>query len=386
MLREIKNEQALFVGQIAAAALFNQAASLQDNIVNLVKTLCTVTKDVPPGDDEQNAVETLNRNDPANLLQNLILGLSPPPAYLSAALEARLESCRKPSRIVRYWPAVCFGYLGGSTVLRALVNRQADIKVWLSDLASTTQSFWQNWIIEPARDIIATIRHDKGSEVALISSRSLAADMDSLVRMVADFAVDNPRFAKSTDLSTLRSAAREGDLTPVLLAYEEYLKTPLRSAVTGSLVRSLLVQVQKTKVDVEVAISGIDKLLKSQELVFGFVGISPAIGILWFLKRSLSNSRIRSQNIDSRKSQMERFKMLYRLSCALSDCTGRISEADFGTVLCEVQLLRRSASNVDHAIREIFLDDLSMLEIGCDRKASSMNAVLERLYRVSSLQ
>jgi hypothetical protein len=41
--------------------------------------------------------------------------------------------------------------------------------------------------------------------------------------------------------------------------------------VRGDLVRALLIQIQKTKVDVEVAISGIDTLLKSQELVFGWV-------------------------------------------------------------------------------------------------------------------
>jgi nuclear control of ATPase protein 2 len=39
--------------------------------------------------------------------------------------------------------------------------------------------------------------------------------------------------------------------------------------IRGDLIRALLIQVQKTKVDVELAMSGIDTLLKSQELVFG---------------------------------------------------------------------------------------------------------------------
>ena len=41
--------------------------------------------------------------------------------------------------------------------------------------------------------------------------------------------------------------------------------------IRGNLVRALLIQVQKTKVDVELAVSGIDALLKSQELVFGYM-------------------------------------------------------------------------------------------------------------------
>src|SRR5436189_2987938 len=69
----------------------------------------------------------------------------------------------------------------------------------------------------------------------------------------------------------------EGDLSPVLRAYEKDLRKPFIGFVRGDLVRTLLIQIQKTKVDVEVAMNGIDALLKSQELVFGFVGLTPGI-------------------------------------------------------------------------------------------------------------
>ncbi len=71
------------------------------------------------------------------------------------------------------------------------------------------------------------------------------------------------------EIATLRTRIREGDLTPVLRAYEQDLKRPFMGTIRGNLVRALLIQIQKTKVDVEVAIGGIDSILKSQELVFG---------------------------------------------------------------------------------------------------------------------
>jgi nuclear-control-of-ATPase protein 2 len=74
--------------------------------------------------------------------------------------------------------------------------------------------------------------------------------------------------AEPTDF--IADKVREGDLTPVLRAYEKDLRTPFVGTVRGDLVRALLIQIQKTKVDVEVAMSGIDALLKSQELVFGY--------------------------------------------------------------------------------------------------------------------
>jgi nuclear-control-of-ATPase protein 2 len=49
-------------------------------------------------------------------------------------------------------------------------------------------------------------------------------------------------------LTALAQQIRLGDLTPVLRIYEEDIKSPLKSAVTGTLLRSIFVQVQKAKV------------------------------------------------------------------------------------------------------------------------------------------
>lgn len=49
-------------------------------------------------------------------------------------------------------------------------------------------------------------------------------------------------------LDILHDQVQKGDLTAVLRVYEDDIKSPIRSAVTGTLVRSLLIQVQKMKV------------------------------------------------------------------------------------------------------------------------------------------
>ena len=52
----------------------------------------------------------------------------------------------------------------------------------------------------------------------------------------------------SEQLADLAGRIRQGDLTPVLKVYEEDLKSPIKSALGGSLIRSMLIQVQKAKV------------------------------------------------------------------------------------------------------------------------------------------
>lgn len=161
--------------------------------------------------------------------------------------------------------------LSSSTVYRYIVNREAAILDSIRDFGRTIIDFGRNWIIEPVRNIIGTIRHDSGSEVSIMSKGSLTNDRASLERMVIDFAKDNITSGSLDDasLEAIRASVREGDLTTVLRVYEQELKHPIRGGLMGSLVRALLIQVQKTKVDVEIAMGGIDSLLKSQELVFG---------------------------------------------------------------------------------------------------------------------
>jgi nuclear-control-of-ATPase protein 2 len=160
----------------------------------------------------------------------------------------------------------------GSASLNFILHRKDDILQWIMDFGSTVIDFAQNWVVAPVHKLIGTIRHDEKSEIAIMSKNSLVADRDSLERMVLDFVRDRPESSQAMtpeDATLITNAVKEGDLTPVLRAYERDLRSPFKGTVRGDLVRALLIQIQKTKVDVEVAISGINALLKSQELVFG---------------------------------------------------------------------------------------------------------------------
>jgi nuclear-control-of-ATPase protein 2 len=49
-------------------------------------------------------------------------------------------------------------------------------------------------------------------------------------------------------LAALSRQIRLGDMTPVMEVYEEDIRRPLRSAIGGTLLRNVFIQVQKTKV------------------------------------------------------------------------------------------------------------------------------------------
>ena len=146
------------------------------------------------------------------------------PTHISSSTELATEYGR-PSYIIRYWLPVLALFLSSSTLLRILVNRKARIVTWIREFGTTSIDFWTNWVVEPMKKVIRTIRHDKDSEIAIMSRASLKGDRDSLERMVVDFARDNPNTStglplSDPEISAIRAKVREGDLTPVLRAYE----------------------------------------------------------------------------------------------------------------------------------------------------------------------
>ena len=318
-------------------------------------------------------------------LQDILDNLLPAHVAASRSLVAKYG---RPSFTIRYWPLGLAFFLSSGTLLRVFLHRQAEIKQWVTEFGETTRDFWFNWIMDPIKKVVGTIRHDKDSEIALMSKESLQGDRASLERMVVDFATERPsamtgKPLTEAEISDVRAKIREGDITPVLRAYEENLKRPFVGTVRGDLIRTLLIQVQKTKVDVEVAIGGIDNLLKSQELVFGFVGLTPgllvAIGVGSWLSGVFAGRKGRSLS----RKQGGLIRPLRNIDRILSAATpvnnGMLSYKEHGLLLCEVHLLRQRASSIfPSETNNEFLEDLNELvdlRTGIDRQTR----VVERI-------
>ncbi|KAF3767876.1 nuclear control of ATP synthase 2 [Cryphonectria parasitica EP155] len=297
------------------------------------------------------------------------------PAHMATTSKV-VQASGRPSRLIRYWLPAGILLVSSSTILRILVNRKADIVNWIRDFGVTARDFWLNWVVEPVRKVIGTIRHDSQSEIAIMSRDSLKADRESLERMVVDFAVDKPSLAGASaplseaQIVDIRAKVKEGDVTPVLKAFEQDLRQPFVGALRGDLVRSLLIQVQKTKVDLEVAISGIDALLRSQELVFGFVGLTPGIlvsvAVLSYLRGMLFSNRRGAQRHGERVGRCVRtLRSIDRIfSEATPSQNNLLSYKDHGLLVTEVHILRNLVSAGRLMPREIeseFLEDLDDL-------------------------
>lgn len=184
---------------------------------------------------------------------------------------------------------------------------------------------------------------------------------------------------------TSRCAA--SDSTVEIASLHRQIQTPLRSLVRGTLIRTLLIQIQKVKVDVDMAMSGIEAVLQSQQLTFAFVGVAPSLLILFGAYRWLKSTlRIGTPAVSSRSSQHARkqFWLAVRSIDALLSASPAPSSGDqenkdqeaqqLGYLLLELQTLRNFASakhgrlpTRDKAVRKEFLKDVAVLESTAER-------------------
>src|SRR5690606_23711661 len=57
----------------------------------------------------------------------------------------------RPSWVVRNWIPITAALLSSSTILKYIVNRQAELKEWIREMGETTIDFWVNWVVDPLK-------------------------------------------------------------------------------------------------------------------------------------------------------------------------------------------------------------------------------------------
>ncbi|TPX57764.1 hypothetical protein PhCBS80983_g03581 [Powellomyces hirtus] len=276
----------------------------------------------------------------------------------------------RPSALARYWAPVAALTLTAYKVGSTVAVRWDDVQDWANNFKETVLSFFSEWILKPLENIYVTVRH-KEARLSLSSGDSLTADLESLERMVVDYAKDQG-ITSAAEIRIIAEQAQKGDLSVVLKRYAEEIKSPLKNAVSGDLIRALLIQIQKAKVDGELAIDALDKLLRSNELNFAFLAVTPSLLVSWLLGKKMG-SLFSSGKEKSKAKTYEYIRASIRNIDRILNQANRgpgqkstLTYKAHGLLLCEVYLLRKCVPAVTRreSYRQRFIEDLRELESG----------------------
>ncbi|KAL5332233.1 ATP synthase regulation protein NCA2-domain-containing protein [Aspergillus crustosus] len=352
------------LGNIKLLKSILRSGTTGTDIFELTEKAATKSGDVPCEMQVKTNINSIDKGDTLSELICILTDLLP--RYRSSSAD-NIKDFGRPPPAVRYWLPLSLTLISATTSLKIAKNIGPVIIDSLLNLGTTAVEFWKNWVVGPTWKLLRTIRHNESSEIALMSKNSLEADRASLERMVVDFVLDRDRQSQhALSPESIAVKVREGDLTPVLRAYEKDLRSPFVGTVRGDLVRALLIQIQKTKVDVELAMSGIDALLKSQELVFGFIGLTPGLlisytSLRWFLGflGNRKGFRMGKRHDDLRYSLRNIHRILSTSNLTKS---GRLTYRDLGLLICNAEnLLDKASSMLNGEDLRAFQGDISDL-------------------------
>ncbi|KAF7302963.1 hypothetical protein MKEN_01258900 [Mycena kentingensis (nom. inval.)] len=303
-----------------------------------------------------------------------------------------IGALRRPSRLALLWPKLLLFPPLALYAAKVLYDSRASLFELARDAKATLEGFVRNSLVEPLKDVIKTVRTG-GEDGVIVRPEGVAADVQSLERMTLSLARDQLNY-NAAQLDALSKQIRVGDLTPVLQLYEEDIKHPVKSALTGALLRSMFIQVQKAKVDIGQALSGIDKLLKSQELTFAFVGLAPALVIVTLAGRYVSRlwrgavfTQGRFARGKRRTAAWDAMRRIERILVSEPRTgemgTEELSNRASGMLLISVTRLRTYAETslpTSSRLREGFLEDVADLE-DPEMPRQEKLRVVERMWR-----
>jgi hypothetical protein len=193
----------------------------------------------------------------------------------------QLVSLSYPSHLSRNW----LRYVGGTLAImwswKEIRSRRTQIALFFERVCDVARSFWWEHVISPLRMIYNEVFHS--SYRTFMDPAAVQAERDALYRMVADFTREAYARLPEAERQQAERLAATGDLAPVMKIYEQQIRSPVVNMLAGDVIRALLIQVQKLKVDVEQEMVAVDSLVRSNELNLQVAAAVPgvlAIGVL----------------------------------------------------------------------------------------------------------
>ncbi|KAK4683942.1 nuclear control of ATPase protein 2, partial [Tremellales sp. Uapishka_1] len=354
-------------------------AELLDESARIYGVLCAVLE-VPPPSTRRSRSSTVtppNQFTPPSFPSALLTVLTSHLPKSHSNLETVLKTHRRPTAITRFWFPLLFLPPALWTASQTILRNKEWMREQFRNAKETIRGFAVQWVWEPLEGIGKTLRG--GGEGLGVAPTTVKSDQASLERMVMDLGRDYYHLSGDA-LEALGEKVKSGDMEEVLRVYEKELQSPLKNALLGSLIRTLLIQVQKTKTDLSISLLSLDHLLRSQQLTFAFVGVAPSVLILYGIGGWLQGVwRGEKRGKAQRRRYFNGLRDIEKLLLTYPKNEEEMTDRDRGLLIVSVSGLRSWATGLGGS-REAFLDDLRMVENPKLTRGDKLR-VVERIWR-----
>ncbi|TKY57109.1 Nuclear control of ATPase protein 2 [Spatholobus suberectus] len=258
---------------------------------------------------------------------------------------------RKPRKITQYWICYTCGAVGLSVCSVWLLRHSSlmgssDLDNWIQEAKSSTIGFLRNHVEEP----ILSIRDElfetfRKRHQGIMELEEVQLTSDSLHRMLL-------AFSEQTKGQKFPVNASDQEMLEIVMdRYEKELMHPIQNLLSGELVRAILIQVQKLKLDTETAMLELNQILRANEINFAVLTALPAFFLslllimlvrAWFKQDTKAEGRGRVSRIQRRLLVVEVKKRIMRYQMYVEQGLERDAQSMFGLVLYSLDRLYHS--------------------------------------------
>ena len=262
----------------------------------------------------------------------------------------------------------CVAAARGGLALRRYARSQGGVFVITKRVAVTTREIIERRLIVPAVEVLADLL-SPSKEHLMADPASLQQAEATLEAMLMDWLRDRESTLSSDEVAAL---AKKGDLTSVGETLAAETRKPLTGLLSGNIVRALLIQLQASARDAQVALAAVDDLLAAQTVTIRALALVPALLLLVLLTKGVRIlflalfSRSVKRTDDVKSEAAATLQEMQRIALLARDDSEPLSDVALGALAVETfalsNLLRVHRARfkparlrrLDRALRDLF--------------------------------
>ncbi|GMP99225.1 hypothetical protein CsSME_00046784 [Camellia sinensis var. sinensis] len=312
---------------------------------------------------------------------------------LDSYLNVIVTKHQKPRKVTLYWMRYTCGIVGFSVcsiwVLKhSRLMGSSDIDNWIREAKDSTISFWNDHVEQPLLSIRDELFETfRKRHKVVMDHEEVYLTAKSLHRMLL-------AFSEQTKGQTFPENASDQEMLEIVMErYEKELTHPIQSLVGGELVRALLIQIQKLKLDIETAMLELDQILKANEINFAILAALPAfiLSLLllmlvraWLKQDTRAEGRGRIARLQRRLLIVEVEKRIMQFQICIDQGLEKDAECMFGLVLYSLDRLYHAVEWHAKATGEWLCLRQDIIDLGKPRLQTSYKLIItsrmERVY------
>ncbi|KAG0590203.1 hypothetical protein KC19_1G080900 [Ceratodon purpureus] len=256
----------------------------------------------------------------------------------------------KPRSYVRHWLHYSGGAVGLAVASVWLVQHSRlggsdDLERWIDKAREDSYLFLDKRVHQPLTaikgELFDTFRKRREGS-AQLEEVKLASD--ALNRMAKEFVT------QTEGIKVASTASDQELMRKVMSRYEQELVSPVRNLLGGELARGLLIQVQKLKLDVEMAVLDLNQILRANEINFAILAFLPAFACALILGALIRHPFYNEKGAEGRgrRAQMIRRMLMVEVEkgvmcCQIRDDENRGDNAavEFGMLIYSLDQLHK---------------------------------------------